>query len=256
MLKIAAADKSWLQHLVLAERRRLASLHHAALIANTETAIQDHEGDAGYEAALSDKKQAPKTAAFGGPNNPRVGQNDLETFNVACEHVEDQHPEMDPAKVFNILNAVMEPGLSITELLTKADPMLRTASKTKKADAEKDNTDTAIEDHKGDPIYENALDPKVGGRKRSGLVDDAKEFEQNPAAWRQKNPGQLDPPPSELKFSSKKTSADLKVDDSGNPPNTSKATQDHDFELKALAAQVQSMLSGKTAFDPNDPLKD
>ena len=256
MLKIAAADKSWLQNLVLAERRRLASLHHAALIqANTDTAIKDHEGDAGYAAALADKKQAPKTGSFN-PDATGVGQNDLETFNVACEHVEEMHPEMDPAKIFNVLNGVMEPGLSITQLLTKAEPMLRTAARTKKSDAEKDNTDTAIADHKGDPIYENALDPKVGGLKRSGMVEDSKEYEQNPAAWKQKNPGQLDPPPSELKVSAKKRAADLKVDDSGSPPNTSKATQDHDFELKALAAQMQGMLSGKTSFDPNDPMKD
>ena len=220
MLKIAAADKNWLQQLVLTERRRLASLHHAALAGNapnTETAEQDHEGDKGYEGALADKKESPKTAkvAFH-PDDAGVSNDDIETINVAAEHLEDQYPGTDPAKIFNALNNVMTPGMSIEQLVNSAMPMLRVAG-AKKADAEKDNTETAKSDHAGDKAYENALDPKVGSTKKA---------------------------------------AELKYDESGTPPNTNTATQDHDFELKALAKQISSMLGGKTEWNPNDPLKD
>jgi ribosomal protein L37AE/L43A len=83
--------------------------------------------------------------------------------------------------------------------------------------SEAPNTNQSVEDHQGDAGYKT------------------------------------DPDPSHK--ISKKTASELKVDASGSPPNTTTATQDHDFELKALASQLQSF-KGKLAFDPNDPLKD
>jgi len=51
-----------------------------------------------------------------------------------------------------------------------------------------------------------------------------------------------------------RSSSRLVYEDCGVPPNTSTATMDHNSELRALAAQIQSM-SG-TSFNPNSPLKD
>jgi hypothetical protein len=125
MLKIATADKPWLQQMVLAERRRLAGLHRAALMKVADQSPNDPEG---Y--AVQSHEEAAKD---------------------------------------------------------------------------------------GETIYDNAMDPKVGSVKQA---------------------------------------AELKYDESGTPPNTETATQDHDFELKALAKQIQGFMGGKTEWDPNDPLKD
>jgi hypothetical protein len=228
MLKIAAADKSWLQQLVLTERRRLAGLHRSAITtANTDTAIQDHEGDAGYAAALADKREAPKATPKTGaskkgfhPDDMGVENSDIENFNLAVEHFEEEN--QDPVKVFQTLNQLMRPGMNYEELVQTATPMLRVAASKKADQSPNDPSGWAVESHEegekeGEKAYETALDPKVGSRKRS---------------------------------------AELKAEDSGSPPNTSRATEDHAFELKALAQQIQSMTAGSTDWDPNDPLLD
>ncbi len=125
MLKIAAVDKNWLQQLVLSERRRLAGLHHAALVKVADQSPNDPEG-------------------------------------YAVE--------------------IHEEGLA-----------------------------------EGEKTYETVLDIKVG---------------------------------------SNKSAAELNVNEAGDPPNTSRATQDHAYELEQLAKQMAAMTGGKTEWDPNDMLLD
>jgi hypothetical protein len=189
-LKIAAVDKPWLQQMVLSERRRLAGLHRAALLqANTETAIADHKDDPGYTQAEADEKKAPaanKSASFASPDDPRMTQKDLETVNAVVDYLEDQNPSADPHELSSKVQAVWQPGMSITALISAVSPQAQV------------------------PAHAAAV----------------------------------------------KQASELKYDESGTPPNTETATQDHDFELKALAKQIQGFMGGKTEWDPNDPLKD
>ena len=244
MLKIAAADKSWLQQLVLTERRRLASLHRSAIVTaaeepNTETAKQDHEGDAGYKSALEEKKTPPKDAgkeasrkqALMDPQDVEgVGNDDLETLYEAANELENMHQDIQPSRIFRLLNRLMEPGKSMEQYVQEAEPMLRMASRKKANDAaEKGYNDPngyAVESHEegkkeGEKGYINALEPSDRPGKKEA-----------------------------------KTASELKYDDCGTPPNTSTATQDHDFELKALAKQISGLTSGKTEWDPNTMLLD
>lgn len=224
MLKIAATDKSWLQQLVLTERRRLANLHRSAL--NTDTAIQDHEGDAGYAAALADKKEAPKATAKTGTSKkawtPDDADNnqDIEAVNAALDHFDGK---ADPVKVFKVVNQLAQekPGASSDQLIAEAGPRIMAASAKTADPSPNEPTGYAVESHEqgvkdGELGYVTALDNKVG---------------------------------------SKKNAAELKYDEVGSP-NTSTATLDHDFELKALAKQLQSMVGSKPEWDPNDPLLD
>jgi len=232
-LKIASTDKPWLQQLVLSERRRLAGLHRAALINAsetsekepwTETSVKDHEGDLGYAGALADKKEAPKhtemkTSDFH-PDNPETGQGDLEMINMAQEHLEGEYPEKDPQQIADILHQAWTPGISFMQLMSSAIPMMShgmVAASTKKADTDP-NTETAETDHKGDKNYEKALDPKYAK-------------------------------------TNSKTASEVDVNKSGMPPNTNRATEDHDFELTALKRQIEGMQK-KPDWNPNDMLLD
>lgn len=47
------------------------------------------------------------------------------------------------------------------------------------------------------------VEKELKGEAKNASVEDSKEFEANPEGWREKNPGQLDPPPSEISLDAK-----------------------------------------------------
>ena len=251
MLKVASADKNWLQQTVLGERRRLAGLHRAALVRanapNTETAKMDHKDDTGYEGSLAEGVKAPKVAAFTTPDDPSVQQDDIESVNLATEHLEDAFPGVDPIQISEAVHAAWVPGMSILDLISVAQANLSStahAASAKKAGIDP-NTKQAEDDHKGDAAYETAL--KEASRKKADADPNTKQAEDDhkgDAAYE-----------TALKEASRKKASELKVDDQGAPPNTTTATSDHEDDLKSLASQLASF-KGKLAFDPNDPLKD
>jgi len=203
MLKIAAADKIWLEQLVLGERRKLSSLHHAALT-ETPRNMADHADDKGFKTITGDP--SVRTAAFD-INAPSLTQQDLETVNEACSFLEDQRPEIEPAQISQMVHEAYEPGLTITQLITKVLPNLESddsafagvdagagagapadfahTSSGKKGFTENKETTKqfndpesyAVKSHEGIPgetIYQNVLDPKTSSKRKQGFTENTK----------------------------------------------------------------------------------
>ncbi len=211
-LKIAAVDKPWLQQMVLQERKRLASLHRAALLqANTDTAIADHKDDVGYAPALAEQISAPKdvskaksakVAAFPGPDAPGIEDAHLEVMNQAQVEMEDRYPDLDAQDITDLLTMHWTPGDSVDSLIARI---------TTAPDEEEPIDDLA------------ALAGELSGH---------------------------------MQVASVKKASELNVNEAGDPPNTTRATQDHAYELEQLAKQISAMVGGKTEWDPNDMQKD
>ena len=115
------------------------------------------------------------------------------------------------------------------------------------------NTQTAHKDHIDDPGYHNILysttasfDGNPMNTERAiadhHVMGDKDEFFSGEPMHKQLGSGES------------KVGATLVYDECGTPPNTEKATQDHEYELKQLARQIAAMTSNK--FNPNDPYKD
>lgn len=138
------------------------------------------------------------------------------------------------------LNDLMENESVLNSLKNELAKESKTGSAKKAEDDQKPTPDMAIGDRPADKgtgeqpaTYSepNSDGPKMpdgsampapgakeAARRSAGTVEDAKEFEKDPEAWRKKNPGKLDPPPSEIKMGARKKADEGEEGEEGAAP--------------------------------------